>query len=222
MGDTTQAVTAVVAQYDSNHAYFLYSSDAPTPAINSKDYHPWSRSNNMINLEQRFGQSNGAKLFHLQKQLNDLVQGTNDIAGYYTKLKKLWDELDSLNTATNYSRVCVCGGKKKLGKSLEDERLIHFLMGLNETYAPARSSILMLNPLPTVNHAYSLLLQDENQRQTLVYNQIPGDSASFMAGNQGFSITSGNQAHAGQRFTGNLANNSQYVGNSNYKGKKPK
>lgn len=35
-------------------------------------------------------------------------------------------------------------------KSLQDERLIQFLMGLNDAYSPAKSNILMINPLPTV------------------------------------------------------------------------
>ncbi|XP_049382887.1 uncharacterized protein LOC125847274 [Solanum stenotomum] len=51
-----------------------------------------------ISLEHRFGQSNGAKLYHIQKELSRLIQGTSNIAGYFTKLKRLWDELDSLNT----------------------------------------------------------------------------------------------------------------------------
>ncbi|XP_060190882.1 uncharacterized protein LOC132620208 [Lycium barbarum] len=48
-------------------------------------------------LEQRFGKSNGAKLYHLQKELTGLVQGNSDIAGYFTKLKRLWDELYGIN-----------------------------------------------------------------------------------------------------------------------------
>ncbi|XP_069144347.1 uncharacterized protein [Solanum lycopersicum] len=36
-------------------------------------------------LEDRFGQSNGAQLYHLQKELSDLVQGSNDIAGISQK-----------------------------------------------------------------------------------------------------------------------------------------
>lgn len=39
------------------------------------------------NLEHRFGQSNGAKLYHLRKELSGLTQGSSDIATYFTKLK---------------------------------------------------------------------------------------------------------------------------------------
>ncbi|XP_049364164.1 uncharacterized protein LOC125828893 [Solanum verrucosum] len=86
------------------------------PDLDSSEYQPWSRCNDMvtswllnslskdiadsviysktardlyIDLEQRFGQSNGAKLFHLQKELSDLVQANSDVAGYYTKMKRL-------------------------------------------------------------------------------------------------------------------------------------
>lgn len=63
-----------------------------------------------------------------------------------------------------------------------NERLIQFLIGLNETYAQAKSNILMINPLPSVNHAYSLLMQGENQREVDVTSQFLGDGSSFMAG----------------------------------------
>lgn len=40
-----------------------------------------------INLEDRFGQCNGAQLYHLQKELSELTHGSNDIAIYFTKMK---------------------------------------------------------------------------------------------------------------------------------------
>jgi len=43
-----------------------------------------------------------------------------------------------------------------------DEKLIQFLIGLNNNYGQARGTILVMNPLPDINVAYSLLLQDEN------------------------------------------------------------
>lgn len=49
-----------------------------------------------------------------------------------------------------------------------DGRLIQFLMGLNEGYSGAKNSILMMDPLPSINHAYSLLIQDEKQREVHV------------------------------------------------------
>jgi len=197
---------ALIALSAKNKLGFIIG-DKPAPTVGSSDLQLWSRCNDMVtswlfnslsreiadsviysrsarelwlSLEHRFGQSNGAKLFHLQKELSRLVQGNNNIAGYFTNLKRLWDELDSLNSNIKCSCVCVCQGKHKMEKSMEDEKLIHFLMGLNDTYAQARGNILMMNPLPDINIAYSLILQDENQRETYMSPFMPSDSSSFM------------------------------------------
>ncbi|XP_019261552.1 PREDICTED: uncharacterized protein LOC109239438 [Nicotiana attenuata] len=181
------------------------------PDLNSTNYEQWSCVNDMVtswilnalskdiadsviysktakelwdSLEQRFGKSNGAKLFHLQKELSSLTQGNSDIAGYFSKLKRLWDELDALNVTITCSCVYLCEGKAKLTKSLEDQRLIQFLMGLNE-YAQARGNILMMSPLSRMDIAYSLLLQDENQREIYANAHFSLDSASFMVAGQG-------------------------------------
>ncbi|XP_015159330.1 uncharacterized protein [Solanum tuberosum] len=151
----------------------------PSPLIVSPDLHLWSRCNDMVtswllnslskdiadnviysstarelwlSLEHRFGQSNGAKLFHLQKDLSRLVHGTNNIAGYFTKLERLWDELDFLNSNFKCNCVCVYHGKQRLEKSLQDERLIQFLMEEESS----RKNLLVLqgigNPHPRINH----------------------------------------------------------------------
>ncbi|XP_069154693.1 uncharacterized protein [Solanum lycopersicum] len=47
-------------------------------------------------LKDRYDQTNDAKLYQIQKEIDDLTQGTLDITVYYTKLKKLWEELNTL------------------------------------------------------------------------------------------------------------------------------
>ncbi|XP_019227010.1 PREDICTED: uncharacterized protein LOC109208362 [Nicotiana attenuata] len=48
-------------------------------------------------LEDRYDQTNGARLYQIQKEINDLSQGVLNITGYYTKLKKLWEEMSTLS-----------------------------------------------------------------------------------------------------------------------------
>lgn len=36
-----------------------------------------------------------------------------------------------------------------------------FLMGLNESYAQTRSQILLMDPIPSVNKIFSLIIQEE-------------------------------------------------------------
>lgn len=158
-------------------------------------------------LEQRFGRSNGAKLYHLQKEISSLVQGNNDVAGYFTKLKRLWDELDSLDLLSSCSCVCTCEGKGKLIKSLEDQRLVQFLMGLNDTYTQARGTILMINPLPSINSAYALVLQDESQKEAYVNVGNTVDASSFMVAGQGRgNYRSGNPPFKGTQVTPKVGN----------------
>ncbi|XP_055825231.1 uncharacterized protein LOC129893840 [Solanum dulcamara] len=187
---------------------------AEIPSADTPEFKFWTRCNNMViswllnslskeiagsviysksaknlwtDLHDRFGQSNGAQLYHLQKGLTDLMQGTTDVAGYFTRIKRIWDELDALSSGEICSCNCTCGVKKKVVKSKQDERLIQFLMGLNDVYTAVRSNILMMSPLPNVNHAYSLLIQDEKQREAYVNPNFPGDTSSFLATHQNFS-----------------------------------
>ncbi|XP_075083718.1 uncharacterized protein LOC142167675 [Nicotiana tabacum] len=112
-------------------------------------------------LEDRYYQINGAKLYQLQKEISDLSQGALDITGYYTKMKRLWEELNTLNAHAQCNCQCTCGAKANMHKAKQDRRLIQFLMGLNEVYTVMRGSILMMNPLPNIAQAFSILIQEE-------------------------------------------------------------
>jgi len=43
-----------------------------------------------VELEERFGHINGAKLYQVQKEICSDSQGTRDIATYFTEVKSLW------------------------------------------------------------------------------------------------------------------------------------
>ncbi|XP_070019630.1 uncharacterized protein [Nicotiana sylvestris] len=85
---------------------------------------------------------------------------TSSIFTYFSKLRVLWEEFDSLapipgRDATN-SRDFV--------QFMELQKLLQFLMGLNESYEQACSQLLMMVPMPSVNKAYSMLMERESQR----------------------------------------------------------
>ena len=52
-------------------------------------------------MEDRYDQTNGAKLYQIQREINELSQGTLDVTAYYTKMKKLWEELSTLHIKFN-------------------------------------------------------------------------------------------------------------------------
>lgn len=73
-----------------------------------------------LELEERFGQVNGAKLYHVKKEISNVSQGTNDIASYFTKVKSLWDELDDLDEIP----LCTCSAAEKMLKREQDQKLL--------------------------------------------------------------------------------------------------
>jgi len=128
-----------------------------------------------IELEERFGQVNGAKLYQVQKEMCNVSEGTYDIATYFTKVKSLWDELDDLDEVP----PCTCNSVEKLLKREQNQKLLQFLMGLNDDYNSVRGNILMMNPLPSIGHVYSMLIQEEKQREIRSTGNFITDSASL-------------------------------------------
>ncbi|XP_075091973.1 uncharacterized protein LOC142172099 [Nicotiana tabacum] len=166
-------------------------------------------------LEDRYDQTNGAKLYQLQKEINDLTQGSLDITGYYTKMKKLWEELNILNINARCTCNCTCGAKASMHKAKQDRRLIQFLMGLNEAYTIVRGSILMINPLPSLAQAFPILIQEEKQREMRPQSQLLMESTALNAGGDGnnnFRNTNGNgynnfKTNYNQQTNNNTGNN---------------
>ncbi|KAL3505038.1 hypothetical protein ACH5RR_034879 [Cinchona calisaya] len=116
-------------------------------------YQVWS------DLKDQFSQKNAPAIFQIQKSIATISQGSMSVASYYTKLKALWDELE------NYRDPYTCDHSKAHQEQLQEDRLMQFLMGLNESYKGVRSNILMMTPLPNVRQAYSLAIQEQIQRQ---------------------------------------------------------
>jgi len=132
-----------------------------------------------LDLEQRFGQSDGTKFFQLKKDLYSISQGIRDIAAYFTKIKRLWDEHDSMITVPTCACGVECATYKYDQKMKEKEQLIQLLVGLNDVYKGVRGNILMSRPLPNVNEAYYMLLQEEHQRKMSSETHILPQSAAL-------------------------------------------
>jgi hypothetical protein len=102
-------------------------------------------------LREQFSQGNAPRIFEIQRDIAYLRQEQLSVSTYYTKLKGLWDELASYNNAIH-------------GAQQDQQKLMQFLMGLNDTYSAIRGQILLMNPLPSVRQAYSSVSQEEKQR----------------------------------------------------------
>lgn len=111
-------------------------------------------------LRERFDRIDGSRTFTLHKEIATLHQGTSTVATYCTRLKNLWDEFEVLVP----SPACDCETSRGFVAHLYRQKFYQFLMGLNDSYHQARSQILMLNPLPSINQAYAIVVGDEGQK----------------------------------------------------------
>ncbi|XP_019237846.1 PREDICTED: uncharacterized protein LOC109217992 [Nicotiana attenuata] len=77
-------------------------------------------------LNKKYGAVNGTKIFEIKKELASTMQGALDIAFYFNKLKKLWDELRVMRS--NKINACACPIRAELLKKEEEDRVHQFLM----------------------------------------------------------------------------------------------
>lgn len=61
----------------------------------------------------------------------------------------------------SYDIPCSCGAIASLKKYREEYYVIRFLKGLSEKFSSLKSQIMMMTPLPNVDHAFSLVIQPE-------------------------------------------------------------
>ncbi|XP_016445041.1 uncharacterized protein LOC107770264 [Nicotiana tabacum] len=111
-------------------------------------------------LEERFDKVNDSRAYYLHREIATLTQGLSSISEYFSRMKDLWDEYDSLVPPS-----CDCAKSRDSLVNFERQRLYQFLMGLNDHYGHARSQILMMKPMPNINQVYVILMQDESQKQ---------------------------------------------------------
>ena len=113
-----------------------------------------------IELQNQFSQGNGPKIYNLQKQISHLCQNQMSVSEYYTKFKRLRDQLLNFEPLPE----CSCGAMKLLSTSHNKAYVMRFLMGLNENYETLRSQILTYDPFPSMSKVYSLVLQEESHK----------------------------------------------------------
>lgn len=111
-------------------------------------------------LKERYDKVDGSRIFQLHKEIASISQGTNSISVYFARLRDLWVEFDSITPVPG----CACEKSRDFILFVQNQKLLQFLMGLNETYEQARGQILMMIPLPSLNKAYSMLIERESQR----------------------------------------------------------
>nr|GEV71830.1 putative Gag-pre-integrase domain, Gag-polypeptide of LTR copia-type [Tanacetum cinerariifolium] len=102
-------------------------------------------------LRERFGKESAPRAYELKQAISNTRQDGLTVSTYYTKLRGLWDGIQSvLPTPRCSCNKCECGLGKKLSELKEKERLYEFLIGLDCEFSIVRTQILAMNPTPSL------------------------------------------------------------------------
>nr|XP_043633277.1 uncharacterized protein LOC122604450 [Erigeron canadensis] len=131
-------------------------------------------------LKERFGKESTPRAYELKQLLSNTHQDRLLISSYYTKLRGIWDEIQSVLPIPQ----CTCGNcsceiGKRLSSFQEKERLYEFLMGLDADFSAIRTHVLSIKLTPTLGEAYRLASEEEQQRQITMTKRAQVEPAAF-------------------------------------------
>ncbi|KAJ0593270.1 putative retrotransposon Copia-like protein [Helianthus annuus] len=131
-------------------------------------------------LKERFGKESAPRAYELKQMLNVTKQDGATVSAYYTRLRRIWDEITTV-LATPYCTCngCKCEVGKKLAKLKEKEQLYEFLLGLDDEFAVIRTQILAMQPMPTLSNVYHIVAEDEQQRNVATKKKTTIEAVAF-------------------------------------------
>ncbi|XP_014506420.1 uncharacterized protein LOC106766184 [Vigna radiata var. radiata] len=118
-------------------------------------------------LKERFSKGDYFKISDLLQDIHSIKQGERGVSQFFTDLKILWEELESLRPVPSCTCeiTCSCDLSKITLKYREVEHVICFLKGLNDSYNTLKTQILLMDPLPNINRVFSLVMQQQRQEK---------------------------------------------------------
>nr|XP_009757649.1 PREDICTED: uncharacterized protein LOC104210447 [Nicotiana sylvestris]XP_016447391.1 PREDICTED: uncharacterized protein LOC107772404 [Nicotiana tabacum] len=128
-------------------------------------------------FKRRFDRCSLTRIYYLWSKIASMRQGTDSVTTYYLKMNDLWSELDILAP----KQGCDYEESRPSLEHLSQQRLLQFLMGLNESYSNVRSNVLMKRPVVSINEAYAIVTQEESQRALGAFD-VNNDPMTMMAG----------------------------------------
>ncbi|XP_010525446.1 PREDICTED: uncharacterized protein LOC104803241 isoform X2 [Tarenaya hassleriana] len=112
-----------------------------------------------------FEQTSAPRRFSIKRRMNALRQGSLSVATFYNRLVALWEEKKAIQSSP-YCKCgkCTCGVDQRWNEYNEEDLVMDFLFGLNDSFESVREQILLIEPLPDLEKTYHLVSQQEHQR----------------------------------------------------------
>nr|GMD63195.1 Retrovirus-related Pol polyprotein from transposon RE2 [Ipomoea batatas] len=132
-------------------------------------------------LKNRFAVTIGPRIQQLKSSIAKCEQSKNmSVSTYFGQLSMLWEELHTHEPIITCSCCVSCNASNEHEARRENNKLHQFLMGLCiEYYAQVRTNILSKDPLPSLDRAYQMVLQEETIHSAKVSEDKSPEVMSF-------------------------------------------
>jgi len=157
-------------------------------------------------LKERFSKADRIRISTLRSSINNLKQGGKSVSEYFTEFRTLWEELNSHRPLSACSCVhqCRCESSTLAQVYRVEDQIMQFLIGLNDQFSVVKTQILLMDPLPSLNKVYSLVILEESNHAPILSLVTDESTISVNA------TTSKNSYGRGKGSYGNQKNSSRY------------
>ncbi|EOA32124.1 hypothetical protein CARUB_v10015375mg, partial [Capsella rubella] len=128
-------------------------------------------------IKDCFSEGNGPRIQEIKAELMLCCQGTMAVIEYFGKLQVLWENMTNNETPlTCTCDGCSCNLKVKLEKKREDDRIHHFLLGLDVTiYGGLRTTIIVYSKVKLVERVNIVMRGREQQASQVAFLALRSD-----------------------------------------------
>ena len=134
-----------------------------------------------------------------------MMQGDSTVTSYFTGLQASWDRLLNFRPLPCcFCGKCTCGVNDKITTLQHQDSLMQLLNGLNDSYSQVRAQILMMKPIPSIDKAFSLVIQEKRQRSLGFNLGSSVETTALVVKNQSFTHSSGFASESSKTCTKHL------------------
>ena len=139
-------------------------------------------------LKERFFRPDMVKVEELLGEFYALRQGSLSVTEYYTELKSIWEEIENYRGITTCTCPVQCSCETMTNTRLfkKQEYVLKFLAGLGEQFSQVKLQIEQMDPFPTINRVFSMILQQEfklsvkfQEKSSIMVNAVASNNRSF-------------------------------------------
>lgn len=112
-------------------------------------------------IKERYDQPNDVAYYLARRNLSTCVQGEESVTNFFSRIQLALDEIDKNEEQECSCPPCTCKTKKG-----NRNRLVSFILGLNDSYSDLKGQITRMSPRPTLDVVYSMALMEEQKRSS--------------------------------------------------------